>query len=988
MIDSVIRITLNLQETNTMVTIRAKRGDTGRKLLIHLADGNIPYHISDECYATFTAAKPDGTRINNACSIRNNVIAYEFTEQTCACVGTMKAEIKLYGGDRKLITSACFLINVYDTVFRDGDESDSEGEMNALDALIAETAALKHEVEQKLEDGYFVGPAGPQGETGPVGPQGETGPAGPQGETGPAGPQGEIGPAGPQGPQGEAGPAGPQGETGPAGPQGETGPAGNDGRDYVLTEDDKNEIAQMSAGMVKTEQPDWNANEGEPGHVRNRTHYTGVVKVEILPETRGTYSEGDGAFLIPSEYDILDGMEYGKTYIVSYNGAEYACPGRDMSYIYSGMLGLGNPSPFGIKTDSEEPFFVIVCPPETFADEGLCALVYTLDGAAEVTVSICEESEVVYKIDPKYLPDNIGSPGADGISVTHSWNGSVLTVTSASGTSSADLKGEAGPQGETGPAGPQGPQGEAGPAGPQGETGPAGPQGEKGADGYTPKVGVDYYTSDEKTDLINEITAGLGGDGRSGVGENVAGKEFTVNGESVTAELGAERFNDYNHNIATGSYAHAEGYDTTASGYASHAEGWGTTVSGIASHAEGQGTIANNLASHAEGWGTVANANASHAEGQGTIANTGASHVEGTYNIEDTSRKYAHILGNGSSDTERSNAHTIDWDGNAWFAGEVYIGGTGQDDPNARKLSAVAGSGSGGVQTVNGIAPDSDGNVQIEVGSGSGVDVTAQPGQMIIVKEVDENGKPTAWEAVDRTHQAERDGDSPLSLPPMTWMDEDGDGINDMGGSTGEIPLEVGKAYVVSWNGKDYPYTAWDASALMPGAVALGNAVLEYNGIDPFIIVKIPPLYADQVDGMLTLIMIFDGTLDESFEIYPAAVKTLDPMYLPADSSGLYTVIVDYEEESSSITAVDKTYTDIATAAANPNVQVRAMVRWYMEGTVLFFRYLNLTTFASVIGRMYFTGPHDEYNICTLEIWDDGYCKLSVPKYQNNTATA
>jgi hypothetical protein len=36
------------------------------------------------------------------------------------------------------------------------------------------------------------------------------------------------------------------------------------------------------------------------------------------------------------------------------------------------------------------------------------------------------------------------TPGADGISATHSWNGTTLTVTSASGTSSADLKGDAG----------------------------------------------------------------------------------------------------------------------------------------------------------------------------------------------------------------------------------------------------------------------------------------------------------------------------------------------------------------------------------------------------------------------------------------------------------------------------------------------------------------------------------------------------------------
>lgn len=157
MIDSITRITLNLQETNTMVAIKAKRGDTGRKLLIHLSDGSIPYHISDDCYATFTARKADGTKINNSCTIENNVIAYEFTEQTCAAPGTMHCEIKLYGADRKLITSACFLINVHDTVFREGDEVSSEGEMNALDALISDATALISTVEQKLQNGEFKG---------------------------------------------------------------------------------------------------------------------------------------------------------------------------------------------------------------------------------------------------------------------------------------------------------------------------------------------------------------------------------------------------------------------------------------------------------------------------------------------------------------------------------------------------------------------------------------------------------------------------------------------------------------------------------------------------------------------------------------------------------------------------------------------------------------------------------------------------------------
>ena len=62
------------------------------------------------------------------------------------------------------------------------------------------------------------------------------GPAGPQGSQGEAGPQGPIGPQGPQGIQGEQGPQGPKGDQGPEGPA---------GADYVLTQDDKTEIAGM-----------------------------------------------------------------------------------------------------------------------------------------------------------------------------------------------------------------------------------------------------------------------------------------------------------------------------------------------------------------------------------------------------------------------------------------------------------------------------------------------------------------------------------------------------------------------------------------------------------------------------------------------------------------------------------------------------------------------------------------------------------------------
>lgn len=51
------------------------------------------------------------------------------------------------------------------------------------------------------------------------------------------------------------------------------------------------------------------------------------------------------------------------------------------------------------------------------------------------------------------------------------------------------------------------------------------------------------------------------------------------------------------------------------------------------------------------------------------------------------------------------------------------------------------------VKSVNGMGPDESGNIEIP----AGVDVSdAQAGQIIIVKSVDENGKPTEWEAIDK----------------------------------------------------------------------------------------------------------------------------------------------------------------------------------------------------------------------------------------------
>lgn len=128
--------------------------------------------------------------------------------------------------------------------------------------------------------------------------------------------------------------------------------------------------------------------------------------------------------------------------------------------------------------------------------------------------------------------------------------------------------------------------------------------------------------------------------------------------------------------LSSGGQAHAEGWKSKATGPITHAEGQKTEATGLAAHAEGDSTVAGGNAAHAEGFNTQALGGSSHAEGWGTIANAGVSaqHVQGRWN-EPLSAPYVHIVGHGTSDTNRKNIHTLDWNGNAWYEGNINING-------------------------------------------------------------------------------------------------------------------------------------------------------------------------------------------------------------------------------------------------------------------------------------------------------------------------
>ena len=134
---------------------------------------------------------------------------------------------------------------------------------------------------------------------------------------------------------------------------------------------------------------------------------------------------------------------------------------------------------------------------------------------------------------------------------------------------------------------------------------------------------------------------------------------------------------------ASSRFAHAEGLETTASGDISHAEGVYSIASGYASHAEGSRSEASGDISHAEGARSKASGQYAHAEGLYTTAASRYQHVQGKCNIIDENDKYAFIIGNGDAYItqekelviERSNAFTVDWDGNVEFSGNMYCAG-------------------------------------------------------------------------------------------------------------------------------------------------------------------------------------------------------------------------------------------------------------------------------------------------------------------------
>lgn len=152
------KLSLDVQQAVSGKQPEVKQGDTKRELWVTLTDGGAPYPISEECYAVFTAAKPDGTFLSNPCRIQGNTVVYALTPQTVAAAGVCDCEIKLYGADDGLLTSARFGLLVQEPAVGDGDVIQSETEVNTLTQLISDAAQVIREGDmQNMESRVLIG---------------------------------------------------------------------------------------------------------------------------------------------------------------------------------------------------------------------------------------------------------------------------------------------------------------------------------------------------------------------------------------------------------------------------------------------------------------------------------------------------------------------------------------------------------------------------------------------------------------------------------------------------------------------------------------------------------------------------------------------------------------------------------------------------------------------------------------------------------------
>ena len=406
--------------------------------------------------------------------------------------------------------------------------------------------------------------------------------------------------------------------------------------------------------------PTTEINHLDPKYIKDMYYTSDPVETPIVEETTFELVDGMG------QLTAAQPLEVGQEYVINLDGTTHNCVCKMLEEF--GLPYIGNAMLIDSGEDTGESLFIA----PMMSDTELGIIVNS--DVAEHTISVVRTISEVYKIDEKYIPDSLKKSIDEkaGLKV----EGTVYTINDKEVTASVGAEVfniyKKNADGDENIASGDYSHAEGLNTIANGHR--------SHAEGYgTTASGWDSHAEGSRTTASGNSSHAEGtSTTASGNSSHAEGSRTTASGNSSHAEgtsttaSGNSSHAEGKDTTASGEKSHAEGYNTTASGDCSHAEGTSTEASGNWSHAEGFNTTASGLESHAEGNNTTASGDfGSHSEGYYTIASGEYQHVQGKWNIEDTEDAYAHIVGNGESEDARSNAHTLDWEGNAWYQGTV-----------------------------------------------------------------------------------------------------------------------------------------------------------------------------------------------------------------------------------------------------------------------------------------------------------------------------
>lgn len=167
--------------------------------------------------------------------------------------------------------------------------------------------------------------------------------------------------------------------------------------------DEQKEQARSNIGVST---PDWNAAEGTPGYVKNRTHYDESKEIVVLDVnlSNPTVDNGRNATIFETDKIIL---EAGKTYYVVHNGETSQSVAKQFND--EDCFYMGNRYAFIGNNDVQASFGVWV-------EDGITRVAdYNMSETCSIKIYYVEKT--IKQLDPKFLPDGVPYLEGDRVEV-------------------------------------------------------------------------------------------------------------------------------------------------------------------------------------------------------------------------------------------------------------------------------------------------------------------------------------------------------------------------------------------------------------------------------------------------------------------------------------------------------------------------------------------------------------------------------------------